>query len=53
MYYPQSIIEWKCSNFYALRIRNGEIRMMKFVYGAIAIMKDNVRGLKGGFYPQQ
>ena len=29
-------------NLYTPRVRNGEIRMMKFVYGAIAIMKDNV-----------
>ena len=28
--------------FYAPRIRNGEIRMMKFVYGAITIMTDDV-----------
>ena len=40
-------------NFYTPRIRNGEIRMMKYLYGAITIMTDDVlvlwRGREGVF----
>jgi len=39
--------------FYTIRIRNGEIRIMKSLYGAITIMKDDIlvlwRGREGIF----
>ena len=34
--------------FLTLRIRNGEIRMMKFLYGKFRILKDDVLVFCGG-----
>ena len=46
----KSTIEWISVNFYTPRIRNGEIRMMKYVYVVIKIMNDVLgRGREGVF----
>ena len=46
-----STTECTCSNFYTSRIKKGEIGMMKYSYGAITIMTDDVlilwRGREG------
>ena len=39
---------WKSANSYTPRIRNGEIRMMKYLYVAITIMNNDVRVLWRG-----
>ena len=53
LFLSQITIDWKSANFYTPRIRNGEIRMMKYVYVAITIMKDDVlvlwKGREGFF----
>ena len=43
-------VEWICSKFYTPRIRNGEIRMVKYVYIVITIMNDVLwKGREGVF----
>ena len=46
----QSTIEWLSANFYTPRIRNGEIRMEKYLDVVITIMNDVLwRGREGAF----
>ena len=46
-------IEWKCSKFYTPRIRNGEIKMVKYVYIVINNERCPLERQRGGFCPQQ
>ena len=50
MVFAYSTIDWKGSKFYTTRIRNGEIRMVKYLYIVIMIMNDVLwKGRKGVF----
>ena len=50
MVFAWSTIDWKCSKFYTTKIRNGEIRKVKYVYVVIKMMNDVLfRGREGVF----